>query len=43
LVHGEVPSERTIIGGSIVFAALLTHLLVDFTRKTTAGKLPRSA
>lgn len=42
LVHGEVPSERTVIGGSIVFAALLTHLLVDFTRKTTAGKLPRS-
>lgn len=33
LIHGEVPSERTIIGGSIVFAALLTHLLVDSFRK----------
>jgi drug/metabolite transporter (DMT)-like permease len=43
LVHGEVPSERTIIGGSIVFAALLTHLLVDFTRKSVADKLPHSA
>jgi drug/metabolite transporter (DMT)-like permease len=43
LVHGEVPSVRTIIGGSIVFAALLTHLLVDFTRKTAAARLARSA
>ena len=33
LIHGEIPSERTIIGGSIVFAALLTHLLVDSFRK----------
>lgn len=43
LVHGEMPSVRTIIGGSIVFAALLTHLLVDFTRKTAAARLARSA
>jgi drug/metabolite transporter (DMT)-like permease len=43
LIHGEIPSDRTIIGGSIVFAALLVHLLVDFTRKSVSGKFPRSA
>jgi drug/metabolite transporter (DMT)-like permease len=32
LVHGEVPSERTIIGGSVVFAALCTHLLAEALR-----------
>ncbi|OQM75258.1 DMT family transporter [Manganibacter manganicus] len=32
LVHGEVPSTRTIIGGAIVFAALLVHLALEFTR-----------
>jgi drug/metabolite transporter (DMT)-like permease len=26
LVHGEVPAHRTLIGGGIVFAALLAHL-----------------
>ena len=26
LIHGEVPSARTLIGGSIVFAALVAHL-----------------
>jgi drug/metabolite transporter (DMT)-like permease len=26
LVHGEVPDQRTLIGGGIVFAALLAHL-----------------
>lgn len=38
LVHGEVPSDRTIMGGSIVFLALLSHLLVDsFRRKPAAA------
>lgn len=26
LIHGEVPGSRTLIGGSVVFAALLLHL-----------------
>lgn len=26
LIHGEVPSARAILGGSVVFAALLTHI-----------------
>ncbi len=30
LIHGEVPSRMTLIGGSIVFAALLAHLLVEW-------------
>lgn len=40
LVHAEVPSQRTIIGGAIVFAALLAHLLVDSFRKKTAAVIP---
>lgn len=33
LVHGEVPSTRTIVGGAVVFAALLTHLALEFRRQ----------
>ena len=33
LVHGEVPSERTIIGGTVVFVALLAHLTLEFRRQ----------
>jgi drug/metabolite transporter (DMT)-like permease len=29
LFHGEVPGTRTVIGGAIVFAALLAHILND--------------
>ena len=36
LVHGEVPGTATIIGGSVVFAALLTHLLTEWRRQSTA-------
>lgn len=32
LVHNEVPSGRTILGGAIVFAALLVHLTMEFRR-----------
>jgi drug/metabolite transporter (DMT)-like permease len=37
LVHGEVPSKFTIIGGAIVFAAILSHLLLELRvgRKST--------
>ena len=33
LFHGEVPALRTLIGGSIVFAALLLHILNDWRRQ----------
>lgn len=37
LVHNEVPSHRTLIGGGVVFAALLTHILVDMWRNKSAN------
>jgi drug/metabolite transporter (DMT)-like permease len=33
LVHGEVPSERTIVGGAVVFVALMVHLMLEFRRQ----------
>lgn len=33
LLHNEVPSSRTVIGGGIVFAALLVHIGLEFTRQ----------
>lgn len=33
LVHAEVPGSRTIIGGAIVFVALLIHILNDWQRQ----------
>ncbi|QND54125.1 EamA family transporter [Phyllobacterium sp. 628] len=40
LLHNEVPSERTIIGGAIILCALLFHLGWEYVRqrKTTALK-----
>jgi drug/metabolite transporter (DMT)-like permease len=32
LVHGEVPSARTLAGGAIIFAALLVHIALEFRR-----------
>ncbi|MEO3998154.1 DMT family transporter [Mesorhizobium sp. CAU 1732] len=32
LVHDEIPSGRTILGGSIVFAALMVHIGLEFRR-----------
>jgi drug/metabolite transporter (DMT)-like permease len=34
LVHNEVPSDRTLIGGAVVFTALFVHLLLDWMRQT---------
>jgi drug/metabolite transporter (DMT)-like permease len=34
LIHGEVPSARTLIGGSIVFAALVAHLGWQFHQQS---------
>lgn len=38
LIHNEVPSQRTIVGGAIVFAALFTHLSLDFWRQSRASR-----
>jgi drug/metabolite transporter (DMT)-like permease len=38
LVHTEVPSARTIIGGSVVFAALLVHIGLEFKRQSRPAK-----
>jgi drug/metabolite transporter (DMT)-like permease len=34
LIHGEVPSARTLIGGSVVFTALLVHIGLEFSRQS---------
>lgn len=33
LIHSEVPSTRTIIGGAVVFTALLVHIGLEFQRQ----------
>jgi drug/metabolite transporter (DMT)-like permease len=33
LVHDEVPSARTIMGGTVVFVALMVHLTLEFRRQ----------
>lgn len=33
LVHGEIPSGRTIAGGTVVFLALMAHLTLEFRRQ----------
>ncbi|RST87047.1 DMT family transporter [Aquibium carbonis] len=38
LIHGEVPSLRTLIGGSIVFSALLIHIGLEFRRQMRPQK-----
>ena len=40
LIHGEVPGMRTLIGGAIVFAALLTHLGWQFHQQSALEKRP---
>lgn len=34
LIHAEVPSTRTIIGGAVVFTALLVHISLEFRRQS---------
>lgn len=36
LVHGEVPQERTLYGGALVFFALLGHILYEMQRSRRA-------
>lgn len=38
LSHGEVPSTRTIIGGAIVFTALLVHIGLEFKRQSRPAR-----
>ncbi len=33
LIHAEVPGPRTLVGGAIVFVALLIHILTDWQRQ----------
>ncbi len=43
LVHGEVPGIRTLLGGALVFAALLSHLLWQFrTQRLAQDETPSS-
>jgi drug/metabolite transporter (DMT)-like permease len=34
LIHSEVPSTRTIIGGAVVFVDLLVHMGLEFRRQS---------
>ena len=38
LVHAEVPSARTIIGGAVVVAALLVHIGLEFKRQARPAR-----
>jgi drug/metabolite transporter (DMT)-like permease len=38
LIHGEVPSLRTIVGGTVVFSALLVHIGLEFRRQARAPR-----
>jgi drug/metabolite transporter (DMT)-like permease len=43
LFHGEVPGTRTVIGGAIVFVALLIHILNDWRRQRERKRIrPRA-
>ena len=32
LFHGEIPSTRTLLGGAVIFTALLVHIALEFQR-----------
>ncbi len=38
LVHGEIPSARTIVGGTVVAVALLAYLVVELRRQSVPRK-----
>jgi drug/metabolite transporter (DMT)-like permease len=38
LVHAEVPTVRTIVGGAVVFVALLTHIGLELRRQTRPAR-----
>ena len=39
LVHNEIPSGLTLLGGAVVFTALVIHLLIDWQRQSRAQSL----
>lgn len=38
LIHSEAPSARTVVGGAVVFAALLVHIGLEFRRQARPRK-----
>ncbi|WP_018234991.1 DMT family transporter [Ensifer sp. BR816] len=40
IIHGEVPSGRTIIGGALIFLALLAYLFNEFRRQQNGPRRP---
>lgn len=38
LIHSEIPSARTLVGGSVVFAALLTHIVIGLRRQAQPAR-----
>lgn len=38
LIHGETPSLRTVIGGGVVFAALVIHIGMEFRRQSRPAR-----
>lgn len=38
LIHSEIPSTRTVVGGAVVLAALLTHIALEFRRQARPAK-----
>jgi drug/metabolite transporter (DMT)-like permease len=40
LVHGEVPNARTLLGGAVVFLALLGHLGWQFRQQRQSPAMP---
>jgi drug/metabolite transporter (DMT)-like permease len=40
LVHGEVPNARTLLGGAVVFLALLAHLGWQFRQQRRSPAMP---
>jgi drug/metabolite transporter (DMT)-like permease len=38
LIHGEVPSARTVVGGAVVFAALLAHIGMQLRRQSRPAR-----
>jgi drug/metabolite transporter (DMT)-like permease len=40
LVHGEIPGARTLLGGGVVFVALLAHLGWQFHQQRQEPAMP---
>lgn len=38
LIHGEIPSARTILGGTVVFTALLVHIGLELRRQSRPAR-----